>query len=68
MTETKKNEERNSSNIDYVNRVATNNVTQTKKYICANSEILNEMYKNSKIDIFTAMYDVETGKVIFLNS
>jgi len=68
ITETKENEERNSGNIDYVNRVATNNVILTKETICENSEILNEMYKNNKIDIVTAMYDVATGKVTFLNN
>ncbi|MEE9350569.1 MAG: carbonic anhydrase family protein [Flavobacteriaceae bacterium] len=67
VTKTKENEARDSSNIDYVNRVATNNVALTKKDICAKSKILNDMYKSNEIDIVTAMYDVKTGKVIFLN-
>ena len=58
-------EERNSSNIDFVNKVAVKNVELTIENIKTQSPVLNEMYKNGEIDIVGAMYDVKTGAVQF---
>ncbi len=59
------NEERNSSNIDFVNKVASKNVAITIENIKTQSPVLNEMYQNGTIDIVGAMYDVKTGIVSF---
>jgi carbonic anhydrase len=59
------NEERNSSNIDFVNRVSVRNVELTIENIKTQSPVLNEMLENGEIDIVGAMYDVKTGKVNF---
>lgn len=66
-TETAANEDRNSKNLSFVNRVATKNVELTIENIHTQSHILSEMYKEGKIDIVSAMYDVASGKVDFLN-
>jgi carbonic anhydrase len=58
-------EERNSSNINFVNRVAEQNVELTIENIRKNSPVLNEMLENNEIDIVGAMYSVETGEVKF---
>jgi carbonic anhydrase len=59
--------ERNSSNADYVQKVADLNVELTIDKIKSDSDILNEMYENGEIAIVGAMYDVHTGKVSFMN-
>ncbi len=64
--QTPEGEERNSKNLEFVNRVAEKNVEFTIKNIKAHSEVLNTMYKNGEIDIVGAMYDVKTGRVKFL--
>lgn len=56
-------EERNSSNIDFVNKVAVENVVRTIQNIKSQSPVLNEMLENGEIDIVGAMYDVKSGKV-----
>ena len=58
-------EERNSSNIDFVNRVAVRNVELTIENVKNHSPVLNEMLEKGEIDIVGAMYDVKTGKVNF---
>jgi carbonic anhydrase len=60
---TKPGEERNSSNIDFVNNVSTKNVMLTVNLIKEKSPVLNEMLANGEIDIVGAMYDVESGLV-----
>lgn len=66
-TTTEPDEARNSSNIDFVNRVANKNVALTIENIKAQSPVLNELYEHGIIDIVGAMYDVKTGKVSFVN-
>jgi len=63
---TSSEEERNSSNISFVNKVAEKNVALTIEEMKAKSSVLNEMYTNGEIDIVGAMYDVATGRVTFL--
>ena len=58
--------ERNSSNIQYVNKVAVENVLMAIDDIKNESQILNEMYRNGMIDIIGAMYYHDSGKVDFL--
>lgn len=59
-------EERNSSNLEFVNKVAVVNVELTIDAIKRRSQVLNEMLNNGEIDIVGAMYDVGTGSVNFL--
>lgn len=63
--ETPEGEERNSKNINFVNKVAEKNVQLTIEDIKAKSPVLAEMYENKEIDIVGAMYDVKSGKVTF---
>lgn len=58
-------EERNSSNLEFVNKVAQKNVEMTIENIKTHSPVLNEMLQNGEIDIVGAMYDVKTGLVHF---
>lgn len=57
--------QRNSSNIDFVNNVAKKNVDLTIENIRKQSPVLKEMEENKEIIIVGAMYDVNTGAVSF---
>jgi len=61
--ETAEGEDRNSSNIDFVNKVAVENVVRSIQNIKSNSPVLNEMAEKGEIEIVGAMYDVKSGKV-----
>ena len=56
---------RNSSNIDFVNRVAEKNVEMTISEIRSASSVLNEMEKNGEIKIIGGIYDIASGLVSF---
>ena len=56
---------RNSSNIEFVNRVAEKNVDMTISEIRSSSPVLNEMEKNGEIKIVGGMYDISSGLVSF---
>ena len=56
---------RNSSNIEFVNNVAKENVNLTIARIVKESPILAEMENNGEINIVGAMYDINTGVVTF---
>jgi carbonic anhydrase len=58
-------ENRNSTNTDFVNKVAQINVTETIKQISEVSEILDEMLRKKQIAIIGGMYDVASGVVEF---
>jgi len=58
--------DRSSKNIDFVNKVAIENVHLTIANLKTNSPVLHEMMGNGEIDVVGAMYDVKTGKVSFL--
>lgn len=62
--ETKEN--RTSSNPDFVNNVARNQVRRSVECIVEQSVVLREMIENGQIGLVGAMYDVETGTVEFL--
>ncbi len=58
---------RNSKNLDFVDNVSHMNVQLMIDRIHAESPILTEMEKNDEIKIIGAMYDVNTGEVVFDN-
>lgn len=64
-TKTEKGEKRDSSNLDFVNRVSLKNVDLAVVNIHTNSKILAGMEKKGEIKIVQAMYDVKSGKVTF---
>lgn len=64
--ETKSLQNRNSQNKGFVNNVARLNVLHNMETIVESSSILREMLENEEIDIIGAMYDIETGRVSFL--
>ncbi len=66
QTGTAEGEARDSSNLNFVNRVAEANVNLTIDAIRKQSPVLNEMEENGEIEITGAMYDVKTGSVNFL--
>lgn len=63
--ETTVNENRNSKNINFVDKVAKLNVENALRQIKEKSPDLAEMIDNGSIGLIGAMYDVETGKVTF---
>ena len=62
-TTTAEGEARDSSNLDFVNRVSAQNVRHAIKQIRTNSEVLSKMESDGEILIIGAMYDVSSGKV-----
>ena len=56
---------RNSGNIDFVEKVATINVKRTVKAIMERSPIIKEMFENGTIGIIGGMHDISTGQVTF---
>ncbi|MFS4468911.1 carbonic anhydrase family protein [Maribacter sp. 2210JD10-5] len=58
---------RNSKNIDFVNEVALKNVQMTIENTRRISSVLKEMEDNGEIRIVGAMYDINNGKVSFLD-
>ena len=59
--------ERTSKNEDFVEMVCDKNVEKTISDIRALSPILKEMEDNGEIKIAGAVYDMDTGEVVFLN-
>lgn len=58
--------DRSSSNIDFVNQVAVQNVRLTVDKLKQDSPVLNEMIVNGEIQVVAAMYDVASGEVSFI--
>ena len=56
---------RTSSNLEFVDKVADINVHLVMKQIREQSPIINEMLKKGEISLIGGMYDVETGVVEF---
>ena len=63
--ETSVTSNRNATNAEFVEKVASLNVRITKKQILKNSPILKEMIEKGEIALAGGMYDVETGIVDF---
>jgi carbonic anhydrase len=59
--------ERSTSNDDYVTEVINNNVVNTIEEMRKNSPIIAELERNGDVVIAGAFYDLETGKVTFLD-
>jgi carbonic anhydrase len=64
-TEQTTKENRNSSNGEFVENVATINVKRTVKSIMERSTILKEMIEKGQIGIAGGMHDISTGEVMF---
>ena len=62
--ETKEN--RTSSNADFVNNVARNQVKRSVEHIIEQSIVLRELIESGKVGLVGAYYNVETGSVEFL--
>lgn len=60
-------DQRNSKNIEFVNKVVAKNVELTVADIRKDSPILAEMEKNGEIKIVGAVYSLQTGEVTLLN-
>lgn len=58
---------RNSKNASFVQKVADHNVKLTVEEIKRRSPVLREMAEKGEIMIVGAMYDIDTGKVQFLD-
>jgi carbonic anhydrase len=67
LVETKEGEERNSTNLEFVDRVAVQNIKLTLAAIKEKSPVLNEMILNNELAIIGAMYDVNTGLIELIN-
>jgi carbonic anhydrase len=59
--------ERTSKDADFVHMVCENNVRNNMERIRSESPILKEMEDNGEIKIIGAVYDMDNGKVTFLN-
>lgn len=66
-TKTKDGEARDSSNADFVNRVAEENVRVSINAILKDSPVLKEMQDAGVLDIKGAMYDISNGKVSLID-
>jgi len=56
---------RNSMNLEFVEKVAAANVCLTIANIKQRSEILREMQDNNEIAIVGGMYEIQTGSIEF---
>jgi carbonic anhydrase len=56
---------RNSSNSEFVEKVASINVTRTVNAIVERSPILKEMIASGEIDIIGGMHTISNGEVVF---
>jgi carbonic anhydrase len=65
VTEPKDESQRNSQNLEFVDKVAEKNVLLTINNIRQHSPVLAEMEDNGEIKIVGAMYDISTGEVVF---
>ncbi|KTC91215.1 carbonic anhydrase family protein [Fluoribacter dumoffii] len=60
-------ENRNGSNLDYVNEVARINIKISIQNIINKSSILKELIKEKSIKIVGGLYDVASGEVLFFD-
>ena len=65
-TKLKGGEKKTSKNIDYVNRVAHTNVKETMNHILETSDVIAGMVKEGKVVLAGGIYDLESGKVTFV--
>lgn len=67
ITEPADPSERNSSNAEFVEAVARDNVRRTVTEISAQSQVLRELRDAGTIEIVGGMYDITTGAVEFFD-
>jgi carbonic anhydrase len=65
VIEPKDESQRNSKNLEFVDKVAEKNVLLTIENVRKNSPVLAEMERKGEIKIVGAMYDLSNGEVIF---
>ncbi|MCQ8104881.1 carbonic anhydrase family protein [Methylomonas sp. SURF-2] len=65
--ETSETENRNSSNSEFVEKVAVINVKRTVNAIMELSPILREMIERGEIGIIGGIHDIATGEVVFFD-
>jgi len=65
VTEPTDESQRNSKNLEFVDRVAEKNVHLTIDNVRQKSPVLAEMEENGEIKIVGAMYDLSNGEVVF---
>lgn len=58
--------QRNSKNLDFVDRVSAKNVEITIENVRERSKVLAEMEEKGEIKIIGGMYDIKNGKVTFM--
>lgn len=61
-------QQRNASNMEFVENVAELNVRKTLKQIPAQSQIIEQMLQDGEIALIGGMYNVETGVVDFYDN
>ena len=66
-TKLKAGEKKTSKNAAYVDRVATTNVKATMDHILATSPTIAGLVNEGKVVIAGGIYDLESGKVSFIN-
>jgi carbonic anhydrase len=59
--------ERNSSNAEYVSKVAHANVELTVQNILDRSPVIRDQVENGEVMVVGAMYDVTSGQVMFMD-
>lgn len=65
--ETETTTERNSNNKQFMLNVICNNIQLTKDHLYQQSKVLRGLIDTQQIGLVSALYDVQTGKVEFLN-
>lgn len=65
--ETETHTNRTSENKEFLSHVTCNNIALAKAYLYKNSKSLRALIDKKEIGLFTALYDVKTGKVAFLS-
>ena len=62
-----KHSHKNEEYTSWLNEAIYENVNQSIKDILRKSEIISKLVKEDKVKIIGAIYDVDTGKVLFVN-
>lgn len=66
QVKTEEGVDRSSKNLDFVNKVAVENVKLNIEQLKLKSPVLNAMINDGEIEVIGAMYDVNTGNVSYL--
>ena len=63
-----KHSHKNEEYTKWINEAISENVNQSIKDILSKSEIVSKLVKEGKVKVVGAVYDVDTGKVSFIES